>query len=223
MSAILSATRVSVTGPSEDLCAFQEWLGPKVTTTFAAVNAWYHGGDHLEGIAEEVLQDVEQRRIRFPNFHALRQPLRSSHDGSIANSQDSGSNGLARWVVWHMLVFTFDWPKTSEAILLMLAPVIASRDDFRPYLLSFGPSSEWLLGGFKSHDLYPKLDMLDLSAFRSSKTIDIPISHQDDIAIVGMGVHYPKGHGEEELWNTLYDGVVAVSEVGTTTAVAALY
>lgn len=204
---------VSVTGPNEDLRAFQESLGSKVTTKFAAVDAWYHGGDHLEGIAEEVVQDVDQRQIRFPNFHELRQPLRSSHDGSLAKSQEPGINNLAGWVVWHMLVLSFDWLKTSEAIVSMLAPVIASKNDFRPQLISFGPSSEWLLGGFKSQKLYPKLDMLDMSAFRVSKTVEISASYQDDIAIVGMGVHYPKGHGQEELWNTISNGEVAVSEV----------
>lgn len=214
---------VSVTGPNKELRSFHEWLGSKVTVKYAAVDAWYHGGDQLEGIADEIIQDIEKRQIQFPSSRALQHPLRSSHDGSFANEEESGMNCLARWVVWHMLIYPFDWLMTSKAIISMLAPVLASQDGFRPQFLSFGPSSEWLLGEFKSHDLCPKFDMLEMSAFQANNTVDTPSDHEDDVAIVGMGVHYPKGHGQEELWSTLCNGTIAVSEVSTTSAAGILY
>ena len=169
------------------------------------------------------MQDIEKRPINFPNFRALRQPLRSSHDGSFANGEEMGNNCLARWVVWHMLIYPFDWPKTSDAIISMLAPITANQDDFRPHFISFGPSSEWLLGEFKSQELCQKSDMMEMSAFRASNTLDYPCNNADDIAIVGMGVHYPNGHGQEELWNTLCNGAVAVSEVSTMSTAGVSY
>ena len=104
-----------------------------------------------------------------------------------------GDNDLARWVVWHMLIFPLDWPKTSDTIISTLAPIIASQHKVQPQFLSFGPSSEWLLGGFKCQDLCLKFDMMEMSAFQASTTIDHPGNHADDIAIIGIGVHYPNG------------------------------
>ena len=215
LSAILSSNKVSFTGPTEELRLFQEWLGPEVTVKYAAVNAWYHGGDQLESVAEEVIRQIEGRQIEFPGFHQLQHPLRSSYDGSLAKRHEACKDGLARWVVWHMLIYSFDWPKTSDAIVSDLTTIISTQTDFRPLFISFGPSSEWLLGDFKSHCLCGKFDIMDMSAFHPTKTSELSKSHQDDIAIVGMGVHFPKGHGQEELWNTLVDGTVAFSDVGT--------
>ena len=185
-----------------------------MTVKSATVNAWYHGGDQLESIAEQVMQDVESRQLKFPDLGVLLRPLRSAYNGSFANQQEPSKNGLARWIVWHMLVHPFDWLKTSENIIETVAPIIASQESFRPRFLSFGPSSEWLVGGFRSHALHPKFDVTDLSAFHATQTADLPTSHEGDIAIVGMGVNFPRGHGQEELWNALFRGTIAVSEVG---------
>ena len=218
ISAILSPSMISVTGPSEELRSFRAWIGSEVTVKFANVNAWYHGGDQLEDIANEIMEDIDKRQVGFPSTYALQMQLRSSHDGSFANEEESSHSGLARWVVQHMLIYPFDWPKTSEAIVSTLAPTIVSQDDFRPQVLSFGPNSDWLLGAFKYQNLYPKLDMMEMSAFQASKTVETSLDHEESIAIVGMATRYPKGHGQEELWDTLYNGAVAVSEVSQTSA-----
>lgn len=212
-SAILGDNTLSVTGPHEDLRSFHEWLGPAANCKFALVNAWYHGGQQLHGVAEAVMQDVKEKQIRFPESSALVHQLRSAHEGSLANEENNSPYSLARWVVWHMLIHSFDWPKTSKTIVSRLAPTIASQNDFRPQLLSFGPSSHWLLGEFRSHALFPKLDGIDMSSFHSGGVLSPAVNHKNDIAIVGMGVHLPDGHGVEELWHSLFNGTVAISEV----------
>ncbi|KAL8778964.1 MAG: hypothetical protein Q9213_007164 [Squamulea squamosa] len=213
-SAVLGENTFSVTGPHEDLRSFQEWLGPAAKCKFAFVNAWYHGGRQLQGVAEAVMQDLKEQHIQFPDFSALVHRLRSAHEGSLANQEESRPNGLARWVVRHMLVHSFDWPKTAKAVVSMLTPTIAGQEGFRPQLLSFGPSSHWLLGEFRSQAAFSRFDEIDLSSFQASGPVDSQVSHKNDIAIVGMGVHFPKGHGPEELWNSLFNGTVAVSETG---------
>ncbi|KAI4262752.1 MAG: hypothetical protein L6R42_002078, partial [Xanthoria sp. 1 TBL-2021] len=222
-SAILGDNTLSVTGPHEDLRSFHEWLGPAANCKFALVNAWYHGGQQLQGVAEAVMQDVKEKQIRFPESSALVHQLRSAHEGSLANEENDSPNSLARWVVWHMLIHSFDWPKTSKAIISRLAPTIASQNDFRPQLLSFGPSSHWLLGEFRSHALFPKLDGIDMSSFHSGGVLSPAVNHKNDIAIVGMGVHLPTGHGVEELWHSLFNGTVAISEIPRSRFDASLY
>ncbi|KAL8913791.1 MAG: hypothetical protein Q9172_007210 [Xanthocarpia lactea] len=222
-SAVLGENTFSVTGPHEDLRSFHEWLGPGAKCKFASVNAWYHGGQQLQGVAEAVMQDLKEKHIQFPEFSALVHRLRSAHEGSLANQEKSSPNGLARWVVWHMLVHSFDWPKTAKAVVSMLAPDIARQEDFRPQLLSFGPSSHWLLGEFRSQAAFPRFDGIDLSSFHASGAIDAQVSHEKDIAIVGMGVNLPSGHGPEELWNSLFNGTVAVSEIPRSRFDASLY
>ena len=159
------------------------------------------------------MHDVEERQIRFPQSASLVHPLRSAHEGSLASREEASTNSLARWVVWHMLVHSFDWPKTCQAIMSMLTPVITSQKDFRPQILSFGPSSHWLLGDFRSHALFPQLDGMDMSSFDSAGSIGLDANHEKDIAIVGMGVHLPDGHGPEELWQSLFNGKNSISEV----------
>ncbi|KAL8861117.1 MAG: hypothetical protein Q9178_002331 [Gyalolechia marmorata] len=222
-SAVLGENTFSVTGPHEDLRSFHEWLGPAAKCKFAFVNAWYHGGQQLQGVAEAVMQDIKEQHIQFPEFSALVHQLRSAHEGSLANEEKSSPNGLARWVVWHMLVHSFDWPKTAKAVVSMLAPGIASQEDFRPQLLSFGPSSHWLLGEFRSQAAFSRFDGIDLSSFHASGAIKPQVSHEKDIAIVGMGVHLPNGHGPGELWDSLFNGTVAVSEIPRSRFDASLY
>ncbi|KAL8893769.1 MAG: hypothetical protein Q9192_004942, partial [Flavoplaca navasiana] len=219
-SAIVSEKTVSVTGPHADLRSFHEWLGPTAKCKFALVNAWYHGGQELQGVAEAVMQDIEERQIRFPQSTALVHPLRSAHEGSLASREEASPNSLARWVVWHMLVHSFDWPKTCQAMMSMLTPMIAGDKVFRPQILSFGPSSHWLLGEFRSHAQFPRLDGMDMSSFDSAGSISFDANHEKDIAIVGMGVHLPDGHGPEELWQSLFSGKNSISETANEDASA---
>ena len=213
MSAVLSQKSVSVTGLTTELQSFERWLGSRVTVKHGIVNAWYHGGDQLESVAEEVIEDSKRRQINFPSSDSLLCPLRSPFNGSLANEEISSENDLARWIVRHMLIHPFDWLKTSESIIAMLEHVTSRDDRVTPSILSFGPSSGWLLGPFKSHRSQAKLKTLDLSAFQKDQPHDSQDEHQGDIAIVGMGVHYPESHGIGEMWNTINSGNVAVSEV----------
>ena len=164
---------------------------------------------------ENVLDDLEKHKISFPTFHDLRAPLRSSSDGVLFDKDTSSTKGLARWVVQQMLINSVDWPKTSSGIAAALSRVIEGQEGSGPQIVSFGPSSESLFINLKAHSLSHKLQYQDLSIFKASQATSSHHS-QDDIAIVGMGIHYPKGHGEDELWDTLSRGLSAVTEVSIT-------
>lgn len=153
---------------------------------------------------EEVLQDTKRQKIEFPEFEKLQIPIRSTLDGSILDTQIP-NDSLAHWVIRHILLYSVDWVKTSQNI----AEVMANQGIVVPQLFSFGPSSESLLMAIKSQDFQPQFELQDVSSFKYGG----PPSHQDGIAIVGMGVQFPKGEGEEELWETLSEGLSAISEV----------
>lgn len=203
----LSATVLSISGPNRDLLAFKERLGSVASTKFAHISAWYHGGEQLDLVVEEVVRDIKQQNIDFPQFGNLQTPIRSTLDGSILDTHTS-NDSLAHWVIRHILLYPVDWVKTSQNI----AEVMADQGNTVPQLFSFGPSSESLFMEIKSHDLHPRFELKDLSSFEYRR----PSIQKDGIAIVGLGVHFPKGNGEEELWETLSKGLSAVSEVRKT-------
>lgn len=151
---------------------------------------------------EEVVQDTRQQQVEFPKFENLQIPIRSTLDGSILDIQTS-NDSLAHWVIRHILLYPVDWVKTSRNIAASQGSVVLQ-------LFSFGPGSESLFTAFRSDDLHPRFEPQDLSSFKHRGLS----SQQDGIAIVGFGVNFPKGDGEEELWETLSKGLSAVSEVG---------
>lgn len=91
------------------------------------------------------------------------------------------------------------------------------QDDKNVFLQidSFGPGSQFLLAGAKSHSDHPRLQVQDLSSFNSLGKKSHRGVGQEGIAIVGMGLNLPKGKGSEELWQTLSNGMSAIREVST--------
>ena len=79
-------------------------------------------------------------------------------------------------------------------------------------VISFGPSSESLFASFISGNLSKNLETIELSPFKINGSHP-PSTNPNDIAIVGMGVNFPKGKDQEELWATISKGVSAVSDV----------
>jgi len=195
------------------LLAFQDGLGPGISTRFAEINAWYHGGEQLESALEAVLRDLEERLIPFPAFSDLQVPIRSSCDGTLLDKQASDGPGLARWVVHQMLISPVDWLRTSSGMMTALSLELGGQQNVGPQIISFGPSSESLFTNLKANSLSHRLEYRDLSMFKAGQATVSKQTPQDAIAIVGMGVHFPKGHGEDELWNTLSNGLNAISEV----------
>lgn len=187
-------------------------MGSAIPTRYAEIYAWYHGGEQLESVLENVLDDLEKHMIPFPTIHDVQVPLRSSSDGLLLNDNTSSNNGLARWVVQQMLVNSVDWPKTSSGIISTLSRLVEGQDDSAPRIVSFGPSSESLFVNLRTHSLSNRLEYQDLSIFKGIQAIP-GHDNQGDIAIVGMGINFPKGHGEDELWDTLLNGLSAVVDV----------
>lgn len=168
----------------------------------------------MEATLQEVLNDVERRNIKFPGVRDLQVPIRSTFDGSLLDCKDSREN-LALWVLEHMFLKPVDWVETIGSLYSSLEARVNQDQEFSQDVLCFGPSTESLFLELKARDRKTFLRLVDLSPFRAAiNGYDLSSTIRDeDIAIVGMGVHLPKGHGVEELWETLTAGLSAVSEV----------
>jgi Beta-ketoacyl synthase, N-terminal domain len=182
-------------------------------TKFAHVHAWYHGGEQLESIAESIARDVHERNIGFPTFGDLKRPIRSTVDGILLDVQKAGATNFAQWVTRHILIYPVDWVKTSRGISTAIHQNLENHSEMKVEVVSFGPSSESLFESIKSQASNPKVEFSDFSSFKATKQQSKSTVQEDGVAIVGMGIDFPKGKGQKELWETLSKGVCAVQEV----------
>jgi len=194
-----------------DLSAFRVQAVPDLATTFAHVHGWYHGGDQLEGVVHEVLEDSRRRAVSFPSFSTPTKPIRSTLDGTLFDASDTDAPELLGWLVRHLLLYCVNWSDTAHEIAASVRALLEREPATVVKLLSFGPGSGSLFPNFQPLD--PRIELLDLSPFRASRKSRLSCDHQDNIAIVGLSVHLPKGNGTEELWETLSQGLNAVQEI----------
>ncbi|KAM0344911.1 hypothetical protein ACHAPU_007044 [Fusarium lateritium] len=214
ISSILTSGSVSVSGHRYDLLTLQKELQPMsgVTTTFAYVHGWYHGGSQLEAVVAEVMEDVTRRAISFPLCSAPMKPMYSTSDGTLYDGSGASSVEVSEWLVRQLLVHCVDWRATSQAIATNVENKLESDANTTMKIISFGPSSASLFPPFKTP--HPRIELIDVSSFKSGKKQTEKCSiGANDIAIVGMSVQLPKGKGTDEMWQTLSQGLNAAQEI----------
>jgi len=213
ISAVSAHRTISVSGPGNELLMFREHLGHSVTTKFAHVHAWYHGGVFLEDAVQEVVRDVKERGVQLPSYGDLSRPVRSTLDGAILVCTDSNPLDVAQWVARHILVHRVNWVTVSSAISEVIRGVAGGQSKSPVQLVSLGPSSGLLLADIKTQSGQFNVEVLDLSPFMATQA-SIPCANfQDGIAIVGMGIDLPKGKGPQKLWERLSSGLSSIQEV----------
>ena len=211
ISAILNSSVVSISGPKADLCAFRAQVSPDLATTFAHVHGWYHGGDQLEGVVQEVLEDSRRRAISFSSCSTPTKPIRSTLDGTLFDSSKASAEELVGWLTRHLLVHCVNWCDTAHEIAASVRGLLEREPDAAVKILLFGPSSGSLFPELQPLD--PRIVLSDLSPFKAGGKLSLSCDDQDSVAVVGMSVHLPKGKGTEELWETLSQGLNAVDEI----------
>lgn len=213
VSAILSAKAISLSGPDRHLHMFREQLEVGIVTKFVHVHAWYHAGEQLENAVAQVLHDIKRRNIQFPGQKDLIRPIRSPRDGHSFNDHNRSPDSLAEWLIRHMLVYPVNWIPVSEAISAKVTEHLKGSSNTEAEITSFGPGTESLLAEIKKRLSDSNANYRDLSSFRSGVSSNGSENSQNDIAIVGMGVNFPKGKDPNELWETLSKGLNAISEI----------
>ncbi|KAK5653768.1 hypothetical protein OQA88_7925 [Cercophora sp. LCS_1] len=217
VSATSSSGVVSVSGTKTDLCVFKSHTVSDVPTAFAYAYGWYHGGDQLEGVVQQVLEDSRRRAIVFspcstPHTIPTRS-VRSTLDGMRFGIITFTSEELVEWLTRHLLVHCVDWQLTSQGLGTQIHSMLEQEPRSTVKILSFGPSSGTLFP--ESQSLDPRVELVDLSSFKaaSRQLHGLLPEHRNSIAIVGMSVNLPRGKGTEELWETLAQGLNAVQEI----------
>ncbi|KAM0211985.1 hypothetical protein ACHAQD_009974 [Fusarium lateritium] len=215
ISSILTSGSISISGPKHDLCLLQAELQTMsaITTTFAHVHGWYHGGEQLQSVVSEVVEDIKQRSIFLSHCSAPMKPIYSTLDGTLFDGSTRSSGDVLRWLTEHFIVHCVDWSTTSHEIAANIQTTLDSDSETRITILSFGPSSTSLFPPFERSD--PRIEFLDVSSFKNGKRLTEQSSSigENDIAIVGMSVQLPKGKGTDELWETLSQGLNAAQEI----------
>ncbi|KAF7557675.1 hypothetical protein G7046_g5967 [Stylonectria norvegica] len=214
VSAISISGTVSISGPKADLCAFQAQLRttPELTATFAYVHGWYHGGNQLEPVVQQVLEDLSHRAISFPPCSTSMKPIYSTLDGTLLDDCTTSADNIADWLIRHLLVHCVDWSRTADEIVANVRSLLERKPSAAVSIISFGPSSSSLFPDIELLDR--RVTLSDRSPFKACGKSEVPSSHPpNDIAIVGMSVQFPKGKGTEELWETISQGLNAVQEI----------
>jgi hypothetical protein len=212
----LSENIISISGPGPDLTAFKERCSESIVARFAHVHAYYHGGEQMCAVVNEVMGDLQTRMIGFPSICDLKMPLRSTVDGSYIMPDMLNGTTLAEYILHQLLVHPVRWTATSKCISASIMEKLNRDTDVTVRVLSFGPSSSSLLQGISSQPRHSRLHIDDLSSVKPSfkpSSGQPSYTSKDDIAIVGMAVNFPKGNGIGELWHTLSTGLNAVEEV----------
>ncbi|KAH6950062.1 beta-ketoacyl synthase [Fusarium avenaceum] len=214
ISSILTSGSISISGPEPDLCLLQEELQTMsgMTTTFAHVHGWYHGGEQLQPVVSQVMEDVERRSIFLSPCSQPIKPMYSTLDGQLLDESTTPTNDVLEWLTRHLLMYCVDWSTTSHAMAASIQKSLSFDTETKIKIISLGPSSTSLFPPVEKSD--PRIQLLDVSSFNSGKRLTEQSSiRQDDIAIVGMNVQLPKGRGTDELWETLSQGLNAAQEI----------
>ena len=202
-----------MSGPGPDLNAFKDYCSTASPAKFAHVHTLYHGGEQLQDVVDEVLFDLEQRRSSFPSFADLKKPLRSTLNGDFFVQTEDEDSTFVESVLRSLLVTTVDWNMTSKAISKSTYKLLEQEPTVELEILSFGPSSNYLLSEIRRRQQHPRMRTADVSQNASAFKPQSSTDDKDAIAIVGIAVNYPKGEGIDELWDTLSQGLNACKEI----------
>ncbi|PCD27864.1 hypothetical protein FGRA07_03003 [Fusarium graminearum] len=213
ISSIAVSGSVSISGPQAELAILQEELQQLryVTTTFAYVHGWYHGGKQLEPVVKQVEETINRRCICFPSCDGSSKPIYSTLDGTVLDLFGGSSNKPLSSLTRHLLIHCVNWRDTSRAIAADIREILR-HTPMAVDILSFGPASPLIFPTIDSQN--PRINLVDMSSFKSQEGSTAQHSDRpNDIAIVGMSTNLPGGHNAAQLWETLSSGLNTVQEI----------
>lgn len=156
---------------------------------------------------------MKSRAISFPSFVDVHKPIRSTLDGTYLAPEDGAEDDLVTPLLRLLFTHPVDWVRTSELMTRALMDCLENDSAITIQILSFGPYSSSLLSDIRKRTSdNPRLQVMDLSQSPASYHAIAP-DPRDGIAIVGMGVNFPKGNDVDEMWETLKNGLSTVQEV----------
>ncbi|KAF9240177.1 putative polyketide synthase [Melanogaster broomeanus] len=204
VTAVLDENYVMVSGRPDMLHTFSAFVSQCCTVHDTTVDALYHSPLHLLDTRGKVLADVIKRKIRFPDYHDLHCPLRSTISGELATPTLEYPS-LIHLVVDMVLTHPVNWDLVAKGVASTIPPHVELR------AVNLGPSSAALRALEKAlpeqvlRCIDATSDLRDEAATTSPK--------QEPVAIVGMAAHTPGASDTSELWEILERGISTVSEI----------
>jgi Beta-ketoacyl synthase, N-terminal domain len=216
------ASSLSITAVTDDICltisghpihleAFTSTLPANITVHKTTLNTLYHSPSQLASVREQVLKDVKDRVIKFPEFSELIAPIRSTNTGELLDG-GTASGLLVEAVVDMLLIQPVNW----DRVVSSLAKVLPASSDIKLgdpsciRLLNFGPGTGLMRSTEKSCRLS---DGITVDLTFDATRVGGRKPKQEPIAIVGMAVNMPGAPNTTKLWEVLEKGINTCSEV----------
>lgn len=162
----------------------------------------------MECLVEQVFEDAYRRSIDFPVWRALEIPVRYATTG--LHLEESGSDSLLLTALRSIFVDKGDWNTTRKAIVESSMASINRDSQIKYRIVGFGPGSKALIqpsAGLPCHKRLSIVESVPDFLIRSAP---------DGIAMVGLSVNYPSGHGKKQFWESLASGLSSVEEIPKT-------
>ncbi|UKZ79308.1 hypothetical protein TrVFT333_007058 [Trichoderma virens FT-333] len=158
---IFGSKNISICGSNSRLNDIKSKLAAgNIDYRWANGHAVYHGGDQMQHILQNTLNDVERRGIEFPNWDMLHIPLWSATDGSQNSELKTKGKTLLDAALRSIFIDMVDWRTTSNKILDFHLKNLDTSSTAKVCLTVIGPGSKML---FHSYQVlkHPNLDMIE--------------------------------------------------------------
>ncbi|KAF8330663.1 putative polyketide synthase [Amanita rubescens] len=203
LTAVMDDSSVTISGQPGVLATFSGTFGPGVFIHRTTVDTLYHARVHEESMRKQILVDISERKISFPDVSNLQIPIRSTYTGELITNNDP--RPLIETVLDMLLTQPVNWDLVVDKV------VETSPKDLRIQLLNVGPGTgltkpvERALG---SH-----VTLLDLTTHNEICGLAEKLPKQEPIAIVGMAVNMPGAPNTSQLWETLERGINTIVKI----------
>ncbi|OAA52231.1 Beta-ketoacyl synthase [Beauveria brongniartii RCEF 3172] len=212
VSAILSPTRVTLSGIPSKLSTFiSKQLPANCRTTAAVVYSLYHH-ESLREVRDLVIADLNRQDELLRAKVELSAPIFSTKTGKpLALSSVTTLEEVACAILDLIFIEKVDWLNLQQSIVSQ-----TSQDALdRPInIVNYGPGLGMAPSAFPQAQ---ETDVCIRDAAKiskgSSKNPGVSRLAWDDIAIVGMAVELPGASDADTLWQNLVDGYQACSEI----------
>ncbi|PUU82892.1 hypothetical protein B9Z19DRAFT_1119995 [Tuber borchii] len=217
LTAVSAEKVVTISGRGDLLARFQVGeVAGSCSSRFTSVHTLYHGGETLQNVKGQLMDDLLRRNIKFPSLSQIVIPMRSTVDGRLLSPSTCSDKSLLEIVVDQVLIECVNWDKTVGAMITVATRRVERAVDEQVIVVNFGPGTGAVFQAQKPP--HPRISLLDLShtsdaAITFANKKPLRFKPEDGIAIVGMGVNMPGAVDPNELWKLLEEGLNTVSEV----------
>ena len=194
---------VTISGHPGVLAIFSATFGPGVFIHKTTVDSLYHAPIHDEGMRKQILLDILERKISFPNLSDLHTPIRSTYTGELV--MNTNSKPLIETVLDLLLTQAVNWH-------LVVDKAVEASESMHIQLLNIGPGTGLARAVERAFN-DSRVTLLDLTTLQDRGDLREKAPKQEPIAIIGMATNMPGALNTSRLWETLERGINTIAEV----------